>query len=178
MKAKKVTVKQMQELTGSMNFLCRAYPAGKAFNRRLYTLGAGKGLKQHHHVSVNRETRLDCFTWVQFLFNECSLRRPFSDFLPLNPTDVGFFTDASKNHALGMGGVFGKHWFFTQWEKNYIRNCNLSINYLELLAVATGIYLWAHEMKGKHVLIHCDNKPVVDMINASSSTCKNCMLLI
>ena len=34
----KVTVVQIQSLTGLLNFLCRAVPAGRAFTRRLYNL--------------------------------------------------------------------------------------------------------------------------------------------
>ena len=66
---KKATVKQLQQLTGLLNFLCRAIHLGRAFTRRMYakfswdakpiegqsglmtqSVRSVQKLKQHHHV--------------------------------------------------------------------------------------------------------------------------------
>ena len=62
----KVTLKQLQELTGLLNFCVRAIPAGRAFIRRLYD--ASCGLKKPHHIRrVNNEMKEDIYTWLFFL---------------------------------------------------------------------------------------------------------------
>ena len=55
---KKVTKREVQKLTGFLNFLCKCIIPGRAFTRRLYNLAKGE-LKAHHHVYLKRETRLD-----------------------------------------------------------------------------------------------------------------------
>ena len=52
---KKVTIKTIQQLTGTLNFLNRAIVPGRAFTRNMYTKlkitnSKGRPLKQHHHV--------------------------------------------------------------------------------------------------------------------------------
>ena len=61
-KNKKATVKQIQSLTGLLNFLNRVIVPGRAFTRRLYfAIHSQTGaLKQHHHVSLSRDFREDC----------------------------------------------------------------------------------------------------------------------
>ena len=68
--------------------------------------------------------------------------------------------------------------FFAKWEKNYIKNLNPSIEYLELLGVCTAILLWAKYVQNRRIVIFCDNQSVVSIINNSSSSCKNCMHLV
>ena len=53
-----------------------------------------------------------------------------------------------------------------------------SIEYLELFAVTAAVLSWIHKFKNKRVILFCDNRSVVDMINNTSSSCKNCMVLI
>ena len=53
---KKITVKQLQVLTGYLNFLTKAIPPGRTFTRRMYAKYANlhPKLKQHHHVAIDR----------------------------------------------------------------------------------------------------------------------------
>ena len=44
--------------------------------------------------------------------------------------------------------------------------------------MTAGILLWIHRFANKKVVVFCDNKSVVGMINSSGSRCKNCMMLI
>ena len=69
----KVTIKQLQVLTGYFNFLTKAIHPGRTFTRRMYAqftqlqagkLG-GKPLCPHHHVLVDEELHFDCEIWVQ-----------------------------------------------------------------------------------------------------------------
>ena len=68
---KKVTVKQLQVLTGYLNFLSKAIVPGHTFIRRLYSkyTSFSSKLKQHHHVSINSEMRFNCEVWRHFLYH-------------------------------------------------------------------------------------------------------------
>ena len=86
---KKATVKELQSMTGLLNFLNRAIVPGRAFTRRMYakfslTDQNGNPLKHYHHVKVNQELKSDCKVWLNFLTNardnsNTSLCCPFID---------------------------------------------------------------------------------------------------
>ena len=93
---KKATIKQLQSLTGLLNFLCRAVHPGRAFVRRMYVKfsneakvvmgknfeepcqevnmtemqtfrSKAKILKPHHHVHLDKEFKDYCGVWIDFL---------------------------------------------------------------------------------------------------------------
>ena len=57
---KKATVKQLQVLTGYLNFLSLANFAGHAFTRRIYAKysNSSRKLKQYHHISLDQNSGL------------------------------------------------------------------------------------------------------------------------
>ena len=185
---KKVTVHEIQQLTGLLNFLNKAIVPGRAFMRRMYSKYAGIGegrttMKRYHHVYLDKEFRQDCDTWLTFLSTKITLAvsRPFLDRSETRQAEVlEFYTDASKNKFFGVGCVFMNEWSFSQWERGYIEKCDPSIAYLELLGLCTGIYIWAEKLANLRVVVQCDNTSVRDMVNAgaSASGCKNCMYLL
>ena len=183
---KKATVKEIQSLTGLLNFLNRAIVPGRAFTRCMYAQVSGsvERLHNHHHVSLSAEFRGDCRVWLKFLVDNQAgafvLCRPFCDLdQVISAQDLHFFMDSSANADLGFGGIFGeKEWFFGQWEPGYIHKFKPSIAYLELYAVCTGLYIWSPHLANKRILIHCDNQAVVSMVNNTTSGCKRCMHLI
>ena len=85
---KKATVRELQELCGYLNFLNKTVVPGRTFTRRMYakfgsfiemeTFGSRKHfckmakskLKQHHHVKLDLEFKMDCSVWIQFLESE------------------------------------------------------------------------------------------------------------
>lgn len=180
--AKKITVLQAQQLTGVLNFLGRAVVPGRAFTRRMYSKYANPKLKQHHHINVDREFRLDCITWEAFLGADLSVLRPFADFhSALVADELQWYTDSSKNELLGFGCYFQGRYAFASWnesEPDLIRTYNPSINFLELYAIAVSIELWCSRVKNRRVIIFSDNESAVHMINNGSSGCPNCMKLI
>ena len=88
------------------------------------------------------------------------------------------YSDASKNSCLGFGGICQNSWVYSQWEKNFIQDCDPSIEYLELYAVVVTIVNWLHRFKNQRIVLFCDNQAVVSMINKNTSSCKNCLALI
>ena len=181
-KKKKITLNQLQQITGFLNFLCKAVVPGRAFTRRLYHVeerSLSKNLKKHHHINLTAEMRMDLELWLKFLHHPSVYARSFLDFSTfISAHEVNFYTDASANPNLGCGGISDLDWYILQWDADFITKYNPSINYLELYAVTVAITMWIQKYKNNRVCIFCDNMSVVQMVNNSSSKCPNCMVLI
>ena len=54
----------------------------------------------------------------------------------------------------------------------------LSIEYLELFAVAAAVLTWVRRYQNQSIYLFCDNSSVVSMLNHSTSGCRNYMVLI
>ena len=90
-----------------------------------------------------------------------------------------FYSDSSRNFSLGFGAFCQMSWMQAHWsEVNITEEMNPSIQYLELYALAAAVLTWIHRFQNKHIIIFCDNEAMVNMVNNSSSSCKNCMVLI
>ena len=183
-KKSKVTILKIQQLIGLLNFISRAVVPGKLFTKRMYNKltirnKKGESLKQHHHVRLDSEFNLDCIAWIQFLQNDQALARPFVNFkqMSLTATEINFFSDASRAYNLGFEVTFANEWCYHKWEPGFTANSQPSIEFLELYAVAIGVYLRSHKLRNRRVIIFCDNMGVVHLLNGSTSACKNCVML-
>ena len=182
--SKKVTVKHVQRLTGVLNFLSRAIVPGHTFTRCMYDKlkvrnKKGELLKQHHHVQVNKQFKLDALAWKYFLEHASSpqLCRPFVDFKDDTEAIIlNFYTDASK--TIGMGAIFNDHWMFAQWEPAFIQKCDPSIEFLELFALCAAILAWETQLHNVRIIIFNDNQAVLGMVNKMTSKCEQCMKLL
>ena len=67
---------------------------------------------------------------------------------------------------------------YGQWDPDFIVGQDPSIEYLELFALTATVLNWIHRFKNRRVILFCDNQSVVHMINNTSSSCRNCMVLI
>ena len=180
-----ITVKEVQELTGLLNFLAKVIIPGRTFTRRMYIKISSKTkkLQQHHHITIDQEFRSDAAIWASFLLKSeekpHTLCHPFIDLnLQLQATEIDLYTDSSANAVLGFGGIYLDHWFFGQWESGFIKNKNPRIQYLELYAVCMAVFIWIRDFANYRLILHCDNSAVIQMINLSTSGCKHCMVLI
>ena len=176
----KVTIKEIQQLCGLLNFFGRCIIPGRAFTRRLYSLTIGtNGLNPNRHLKLKAENRADLLMWESFLKHPAAFSRDFTDFSEiLLAKDLLFYSDASKNKFLGAGGYCERDWFIIQWDDQFITKNDPSIGYLELYAVTVAVVLWIERYKNSRVAIFCDNMSVVSMINNNSSKCRNCMVLV
>ena len=180
---KKATVKELQSLSGLLNFLNRAIFPGRAFTRRMYAKFSGKmkTLKQYHHISLDREFKSDCKIWLAFLQMNTidTVSRPFVDMHKVVfAEDVGFTSDASASRIRGFGTVFDRSYCYARWESGFIKEFNPNIEFLELYALCVGVFIWIDRLQDSRIWVHCDNDAVCRMINKTSSGCKYCMVLI
>ena len=136
---KKVQLKALQSLIGSLNFVCRAVGPGRPFLRRLIV--STKGLKQPHHVTrVTAAMKSDLHMWLKFFdkFNGVSL---FRDVAWTSNGDYEFFTDAAA--SIGLGIYVKEKWAHARWDghfKNEILNSN--ITFLELFPIVAAVNMF------------------------------------
>ena len=176
---KKMTVKQMQKVCGFLNFLCRCVVPGRKFTRHLYTYTSCKKLRPHHHIRINSEIRCDLEMWLQFLEHPLAYCHSFIDFDGYwNAQDICMYSDVSKNASLGFRGTCMNSWVWGQWDSDFIRYADPSIEYLKLFAVLVVVFNWLHRFANKQIVLFCDNQAVMGMINKTTSSCKNCLVLI
>ena len=177
---KKVTLKQLQKMCGFLNFLGRVVVLGSVFTQRLYMSTKGyENMKPHHHIKLKPEVKKDLIMWKEFLNCPEAYSRLFSDFsVGLMVDEMGMFSDASKSPKLGFGGLGENSWVFAQCPPLFIKECDPSIEYLELYMVTIVLLNWLHCYRNRRVVMFCDNQAVVSMVNNNMSSCANCLVLI
>ena len=88
------------------------------------------------------------------------------------------FSDASRNFSKGFGAICDSSWMYGIWNREFMEEKQPSIAYLELFGVTAAVLQWIHRFKNKKIFLFCDNEGACNMINFSTSGCKNCMVLI
>ena len=123
---KRVTIKEIEQLTGLLNFLNKALIPGRAFTSRMYTNiqstdRQGRPLKPFHHIKLNEEFKGDLKMWMTFLENSEMklLCCPFTDQqAELYARDIGFYSDSSS--IIGLGCWFQQNWIIGTWSKAFL----------------------------------------------------------
>ena len=198
----KVKVRELQKLCEYLNFICRAIYPGRVFTRWRYAkyskiinpnrcktqqptskVEPGKmyKFKQHYHVRLDAEFKLDCGIWLQFLQGDLRtvVNRPMIDLDDqVHAREIGFSSDASAAVTLGFGSIYKNRWIQGEWGVNFMKQFEPSIEYLELFALCAGILTWAEELSNCRIIVRCDNQAVVAMVNNITSSCPNCMHLL
>ena len=177
MAKKRITLKELQQLCGYLNFLAKCIVPGRTFTRRLYS-PMNPNLKPHHHLRVNAEIKLDLAVWLQLLTHQSIFARPFMEYDRINAVDLDFYSDATANPFLGFGAYFGLDYMYHYWDADFIMKNKPSIGYLELFAVTAALLAWMPKLKNKRVVVFVDNKSVQSNLNKMTSNCKNEMVLI
>jgi len=168
---KKVSLKELQSLIGSLQFLCRAVAPGRPFIRRLSYMTA-KVSKPWHKVRMSLGCKDDLTMWKSFLdhYNGVTF---FRDVEWTPKEALNLYTDASD---WGMGLFYDGRWAYSQWlgHEEYFRD----INFREILAVGAALATWGTFLSNKKVLFHCDNMAMVEAITNNSSHCPYIMAII
>ena len=161
-KRRKVTLRELQSLTGLLNFTCSVVLPGRAFLRRLFDLTKGVGCP-HHRIRLTKACRKDMSVWLNFLENFIG-RTFFLDEKWLSRAPLKLYTDAAGSK--GYGAFFGRHWFYGEWPDS---QKTLNIAFLELFPIALSLHVWGGHMSNQCVSFFTDNAGLVDIINKQTS---------
>ena len=161
---KTCTLKEVQKLTGTLNFACCVIYSGRAFLRRLYNLTIGRK-NMRARRAVTKEIREDLDVWKRFLGNF----NGYNMFMPekwLSQKTVSLYTDSAKTK--GFGAMMGKEWMYGEWEE---REKEMDITVLEFYPIVLALKVWGQKLGHLNINIHTDNYALVHIIN--NQTVKN-----
>ena len=168
---KKVTLKELQSLTGLLNFACSVVVPGRAFLRRLIDLTIGIR-SPYHYIKLNREVKSDLKLWQSF-FASFNGRSFFLEDVWDSSDKLELYTDAAG--SLGFGAVFGRKWCYGKWPNSWLHQ---NIALLEFYPIVLSLHLWGHTMQNRCILFLTDNEALVYVINKQSCRDKNLMFFV
>ncbi|XP_041442566.1 uncharacterized protein LOC121401560 isoform X1 [Xenopus laevis] len=165
MGTKKVTLREMQQALGLLNFACRVIPMGRIFKRRLEKATTGVK-KPFHKIRITKELRADLGVWDSFLTEFNGIRLWLSE--TKNNRELELLTDASG--SIGYGAYFAGKWCAGRWPQAW-RELGLTKNLtlLELFPIVVALELWAGDFRDKAIRFISDNMGVVCAVNNLSS---------
>ena len=175
------TIKELQSLTGLLNFACYVVRPGRFYLRRIID----------HTVAIRRIAHSDK---VPFPMDGavCADIQWWIDFLPTwkghsllyelewqQSERIELFTDACLT---GYGGRFGQSFFYGRWSPAQLaaamRDSRESMPFLELLALVMAAAAWGEQWTAKKITFRCDCQPVVQAISKGSSSSPHTMHLL
>ena len=168
---KKITLRELQSLVGSLNFACQVVIPGRTFLRRLINLTIGV-TQPHHRIRLSRGARLDMSLWLLFLKNFNGRSFILEDQW-LTSTSLSLYTDASG--SWGYGAILGSKWFHGKWPTEWKK---LNIIILELFPIVVALEIWGPMIANKCILLFTDNLALVEVINKQSSKDVKLMVLV
>ena len=154
--AKSATKHEIHSLIGKLHFVCKVCPLGQAFLHRMIKVSK-KACYLHHCTKLNAEFQADIKWWLTYLpaWNGVSYLYG-ADWT--SSIDVELFTNASNK---GFSCYFQGQCCQGTFPKQAFKDQQMSINWHELYAVTMALALWGPHLKGKCLLLHCDNTSVV-----------------
>ena len=184
----KITVKLLQQTTGTLNFFCRAIPSGRPFIGRLYKAIAsvtadGRKPNPKFKVRVNKGMEEDTRMWLKFLTDPTFAQHreiPFTTFLGRTEDGPLIYADSAGCATKGFGCIFPEKglWTFGAWPREFFIQRKPNIMLLELYAIVVAVDMWAPLLRNKHVRLRSDNMSSVYELNKKSSRKTECMALL
>ena len=168
---KRISLRRLQSLLGTLNFLSRAIRPGRAFSRRLFDL-CKTGRSPVHRIRIPKSARLDAVMWLSFL-------QEFNGITPIlahqwdGIETLRMATDASS--TFGYGAYFQRQWFLGAWPVDLGRR---SMALLEIFPIVLAIRTFGEVLKNRRLIVFSDNEAVTRIINKQSSRCANIACLL
>ena len=172
-----ITIREIQQVAGKLNFICQALPVDKPFLHDLYALTRGtpsKPAKQGHHRWITTSVFSDMLMFKQFLQETAHLSVktvPFLIKLDIDNDQLELYSDSAGAADKGFGCRFGVHWAQGFWRDTALfdNNYTPSIALLELYAIVIALEIWTSSLSGKTITLKSDNAAAVALINHKCS---------
>ena len=165
--------RQLLSIIGKLSFICQVVRPGRTFIRRLIDLSK-RTRHLHHHVKLHAEARKDIQWWLDYLPSWNGVYIFYDDQWSSNMC-LHLYTDASD---VGYGAVFDKRWIMCRFQGKHARLARKNIAWRELYALVVAAATWGHLLKGRRVLMHCDNMAVTCVLKSGTSKDKDMSELI
>ena len=151
---KKLTRKELQSLTGSLQFCAKAMPSTRAFIRRMYA--SMSNVKIHHRIRLTQGIKEDLRMWQTFL----------NDFSGVSSAQLQLYTDSARGSGLCCGCYFDGAWSILQWPDQWANSGILKdIIFLEMVPIALAVMLWKRHFRGLRIQFCTDNMACFHILN-------------
>jgi len=161
LKKKKASVKEVQSIIGKLNFVAKCVRPARIFISRM--LNFLREMPKKGKSNLPKEFRADIQWWNRYLpnFNGVSV---ISTEKWSRPDEV----IASDACLKGCGATCGTEYFHEVFPEHVISK-DLHINALELMALVVAVTVWSDQLRGKRVIVLCDNTATVWVINTGKT---------
>lgn len=180
-----LSLRQLQQINGYLNFVSTVVPLGHTFLRRLYDMELffppGDGNQRRR---ISSEGWRDLAWWAEVLSGT-----PERSITTRDRETILAWTDAASSKGLGAFYISTTQptvqpsSAFSLALPTTLTQAKHHINYLEMQAVEQTILYWGHAWYGKKVVIHIDNRAVAyglangTMRGTSMEALRGCWLL-
>lgn len=153
----KVTKREIQSLSGKLNWVAQIVYGGRFHIRRLIDR-SNTLKKQWYRTRVSADMKLDILWWLNFM-------NIFNGTMPIveSRSAISVSIDSCK---IAAGAFYNGDFIYTPWSH---KTASLPINYLEVLSLEPAARRWAHLWTNKRVFVHCDNMTACSIIRKGSS---------
>lgn len=165
------TLRSLQSIIGTLSFLNKPIPAGRAFLRRLIDATVGH-VSPHDSIHVSPEVRADLSMWLEFLQNHNGVS-VFQDAIWTTDYEFDLYTDASG--TIGWGAYLHGKWCQGRWPHVWLQ---YSIAFKEIFPIMVACAVFRDEFKNKRILLHTDNMSVLAIVNTKTSKCPLIMRIV
>ena len=165
------TRRELESLIGSLHHACRVVVPGRTFLRRMIDLLCSFR-NRNHPIRLNLEIRRDLQWWLSFFQDWNGMSFFLSPSVSPLP-DLVVSSDASG--TWGFGALWHCEWFFSSW---FFLPSGTSITFMELVPIVVAAHLWGSAWSRLRVQFLCDNRAVVDILNAGTSKSSDVMHLL
>jgi hypothetical protein len=167
--AESISNKELQSMIGKFLHASIVYFGGGTFTRPL--IHKLKHVRNANRIQMAKypEIALSLKWWDLALRTRND--RPITRTIP----DARYQLWSDASYTKGLGAFYNDTWFAIRWNTwnpwKYLPDASpeMHINILELLAVVLSCAIWGGEWNTSHVLIHCDNSSVCDVVTAKRS---------
>ena len=176
---KKLTLKELQSLTGSLQFCAKAMSSARAFIfiRRMYASMLNVK-KPHHRIRLTRGIKEELRMWQTFLndFNGASY---MLDVEWVSSAQLQLYTDSAGGSGLGCGCYLDGAWSFLQWPDQWAISVILKdITFLEMVPIALAVMLWKRHFRGLRIQFCTDSMACLHILNSKSGKSERVMKLV
>ena len=134
-----MTLREVQSLTGLLNFACSIILPGRAFLRRRIDLTVGIQ-SPFHFIRLKREVKADVEVLQEFL-DEYNCKSFFLEDFWHTSELLNLYIDASG--SLGFGALFQNRWCYGSWPPSWT---TYNFAALDFFPIVLSLFLWGSAM--------------------------------
>ncbi len=148
----------VQELLGKLNFVASCVRPARIFMARM--LAFLRSTPPVGTTLIPTDCKKDLVWWFTFMRQYNGVSMMMMD--EWSQPDEVLATDACLE---GGGGAWCEGEFWHMKFPAFISEQQLHISALEMLVIVVSVKVWKHKLRGKRIIVNCDNSAAVEVLN-------------